>query len=631
MRIALRALQPLPILLLLAAAPDDAAAQVVSGFSDIAIQCVGCEVESYSRTSLDYVANYYYDPRADGYLSRGGTIQESNSVTGISSADEAAFYLSTPLVYDTTFQIQTNHWIRAYYQVYVDGSWQYNDYYGFSLLANGNYGGSHSFNPPQTQTYIVSRDIYLGTTYTGFSSPSPIVSGITISGNPVRGGSGSVEIYGQYFDGLQSVAVSGGGVTTNTTYESDTQVNIGYSIASTAASGDRDLTVTTLFGPSNAETFEIYDPTPQVSAVTPNAWPVGATTHFTIWGQYFGSQPTVSVSGGGVTGSGTTFKSDTQINAWATVSSDSTGGTATISIASTGYAGSGFQQEPSGGGAMTQTTATTVFNYTLSQSPAVLNLSTGDTDKQITSTVSVAAMGFTPAFSVGLQENPNSSCQATLGFSNDSGTGSAQTTVTAGEAGCSGIFNAIATTGGKVSTGSTQIVVPPQILIKMLVGEAGGQTAAGDMTQPAIGVAARNRFDDPDFDSPSTYQAAIVPEQFEGLNNPVANALENGPEPPLTHASGVFSNAIGAIVENATCFWSPTTAEWTIVQAALDSGTTTFPENVGDPDCYLPNERQALVKTSVADNASGGESAGAPAFLFIQQRDSTAPAVRRID
>ncbi len=620
----------MPILLLLAAAPDDAAAQRVTGFSSIAVQCVGCDVESYSRTLLDYVAKYYYEPRADGYLSRGGVTQVTNSKTGIWGADEAAFYLRTPLVYDTTFQIQTNHWVRAYFQVYVDGGYRYNDYYGFSLLSSGDYAGSHSFNPPETQSYIVSRDIYLGATYVGFSSPSPIVSGINVTGNPARGGSGHVEIYGQYFDGLQSVAIDGGGVTTDTTYESDTQVNIGYSIESTAASGNRDLTVTTVFGPSNAETFEIYDPTPQVSAVTPNAWPVGATTHFTISGQYFGSDPTMSISGGGVTGSGTTSKSDTQISAWATVSSSAAGGTVTISITSTGYSGSGFQQAPGGSGAMAEAAAT-VFNYTLSQSPAVLNLSTGDTDKQITSTVSVSTLSFTPAFSVGLQENPNSSCQVTLGFSNDSGTGSAQTTVTAGAAGCSGIFNAIATTNGKVSTGSTKIVVPPQILIKMLVGEAGGQSAAGDMTQPAIGVAARNQFGDADFGSPSTYQAAIIPEQFDGLNDPVANALANGPEPPLTHAAGVFSNVVGAIVENATCFWSPTTAEWTIVQAALDSGTTTFPENLFDPDCYDASERQILIKTSVADNASGGNKEGAPAFLFIQERDPTAPAVRRID
>ncbi len=171
----------------------------------------------------------------------------------------------------------------------------------------------------------------------------------------------------------------------------------------------------------------------------------------------------------------------------------------------------------------------------------------------------------------------------------------------------------------------------PQILIKMLVGEAGGQSAATDMTQPSIGVAVRNRFGDDDFGSPSTYQAAIIPSQFDGLNNPVANAVTDGPEPLLGHAANVFSNTTGAIVENATCFWSPTTAEWTIVEDAFSSGTTTFPENLLGPNCYLESERQILIKTSVADNNSGGKWAGAPAFLFIQKRSPTAPAVRRID
>ena len=131
---------------------------------------------------------------------------------------------------------------------------------------------------------------------------------------------------------------------------------------------------------------------------------------------------------------------------------------------------------------------------TVNLSPSILNLSTGDTNKTITTTRS-PSITFTPSFAIGTTTNPNSSCQAALSFSNNSGTGSVNTTVTAAAAGCSGIFDDTRATVNGVQSNPIKIVVPPQILIKLLVGEADGQN---DTAQWAVGRTAQNRFGDAD-------------------------------------------------------------------------------------------------------------------------------------
>jgi len=133
---------------------------------------------------------------------------------------------------------------------------------------------------------------------------------------------------------------------------------------------------------------------------------------------------------------------------------------------------------------------------TVSQSPSILNLSTGDTNKTITTTISPSSISATRTFNSSFYNNPHSNCSVSLSFSNNSGTGSVNSTVTAGTAGCSGVFDVVGTAGSNSTTGSTRVRVPPQIIIKMLVGEASVQ---GDTDQMAIAVSARNRFGSSDF------------------------------------------------------------------------------------------------------------------------------------
>lgn len=248
--------------------------------------------------------------------------------------------------------------------------------------------------------------------------------------------------------------------------------------------------------------------------------------------------------------------------------------------------------------------------------PERLDLSTGDTHRTITTVATPETTAFTPSFSVGSQANPNSSCAATLAFSGNGGTGSVATTVTANPAGCSAILDGVrAQVGSTPSTTSTRIVVPPQVMIKMVVGEAGGQP--GDVDQQSILSSARNRFGDSAFPggTASTWQAVLIPSQYYGASN----GTEDGPDQELRNSAQVFTGEVADIVAGCKCYWSPTNTQWTSIQAALKSGTKKFPTRTGAPGCWQAQARQIVVKASVGLNISGGTNySTAPAFVFLR-------------
>ena len=200
--------------------------------------------------------------------------------------------------------------------------------------------------------------------------------------------------------------------------------------------------------------------------------------------------------------------------------------------------------------------------------------------------------------------------------------------VRASPQGCSGVFEVFAAAAGVTSQNWVEVTVPPQILVQLLHGEAGGQTGEGDMSQVSVGVVARQRFYDPDFGNHSTHYGVITaPNQFAPNLN-----LSSGPDLVLGNAAKVYTNhpsTIG-IVEDAKCFWSPTVAQWNVVQAALQSQTTQFPQGTGAPDCWATQPRQILYKTSIGPNTNPPPQQGAPAFLFLRKRSPAEPAVRQI-
>lgn len=253
---------------------------------------------------------------------------------------------------------------------------------------------------------------------------------------------------------------------------------------------------------------------------------------------------------------------------------------------------------------------------TLTVSPTTLNVSTGDTDRFVTTTADPSTASFAPMFTIGSMSNPNSSCSVNPTFSQNGGAGSVNTIVTAAPANCSRIFdNVRAQVGQTVSTNSVKIVVPPQIMVKVIVGEAGGQP--GDTDQQAIIVTGRNRFGDSGFPggTTATWQAVLVPAAYYGANN----GTTNGPDQELRNASKVFTGEIGDIIGGAKCYWSPTNSQWSIIQAALQSGTKQFPSGTGVPGCWQNQKRQIVYKASVGLNVSGGNNySNAPAFVFLR-------------
>lgn len=223
-----------------------------------------------------------------------------------------------------------------------------------------------SYTPYQNGSYTAVGDHYYWTgspgwwQYDGTSSSAPqlarpihltlVDATQLVSGSAVRGGSGTMAIYGEDLSserGSTSVAIEG--ISASVTYQSPDnpyQINFSFTIPSNTATGSHAMTVTSYWGSYNT-TFQVGDPTPQVNSVS-GPWETGGTWNFTVDGQWFGSNPSINISGVGAGGYGVNSASDTQISAWVDLT-NSEGGTATVTVTSNGYTGSGFVQAPSGG------------------------------------------------------------------------------------------------------------------------------------------------------------------------------------------------------------------------------------------------------------------------------------------
>ena len=254
----------------------------------------------------------------------------------------------------------------------------------------------------------------------------------------------------------------------------------------------------------------------------------------------------------------------------------------------------------------------------LSLSPGILNVSSGDTNVTIGLTIAPSSASVSVAFNSGLSSNPNSSSPASVTVTNPSGnvSGSYNAPVTvSGTNSPSGKFNIQAVANG-VTSNVTDLTVPPQILIQMIQQEAGGTNPT---TMTAVAEVVRNRFSSSMFDPPySTYQNAI-PGQFQ------TSSTLNGVQPELDIASSVFTGTSAGNFCGSLAFWTPTTSQWSTVQNALNSGTTTFPSGVGAPvfnSSVWPTSQQQILYVS----AVGTQGNGAPNFLFLAQRTSSQSA-----
>jgi hypothetical protein len=396
------------------------------------------------------------------------------------------------------------------------------------------------------------------------------------------------------------------------TITAQTDSDITLSVPAALTAGSYSLVVTTSIGWTTSTNFTVGDPTPSISSVTPGTWLAGLTTNVTVQGSGFGTSPQPAINDGNVTfdtpvacaGYSTT---DTCFTVNATVAPSDPGGPYNLTVTSQGYGGSGFFSGGSGNPAQSLTAySVNIINISTGLAPATassvdtnlispptMDLSTGDTATQVVVTTIPSNFTFTPVFTFIDSGNPTSSdCNATLSFSQSSGSGSVNSTVTASPAGCSGVFNgSAAASPGSNPSNELQIVVPPQIMIQTEVGEAGRQTAPGDASMPALLLVAENRFGDSDFkDSvavngctptyqiPTNWQNTLVPCQFYGASN----TTSNGVQPELTYAAEVFAGTTNvSIPEGCEGYWSPTNAQYAVLQTWANLQAVLFQHSRG--------------------------------------------------
>jgi hypothetical protein len=271
--------------------------------------------------------------------------------------------------------------------------------------------------------------------------------------------------------------------------------------------------------------------------------------------------------------------------------------------------------------------------YTLT--PASLNLSTGDTDRSISiyasggNSISMSGIAYSP----GLISNYASNCTAKLSFANGQSSSTVVTASSAAPTGCSGasgVFNVYAAVNS-TTTNYINIVVPPQIMIQTLVGEAGAQTGAGDASMPSLLLVAKNRFGDTAFPggAAGTWQAVLIPEQFYGASD----QTPDGVTPELDDAASVFAGTTSvSIPSGCEGYWSPTNGQYSTLESwtSKQAGSITdanWPALVGAPRLWNGQPKQAVIKRSIANNMLTGKSSAPAIVLFQLAPSSTSPAV----
>ena len=260
---------------------------------------------------------------------------------------------------------------------------------------------------------------------------------------------------------------------------------------------------------------------------------------------------------------------------------------------------------------------------TVSVSPNTIVMSNGDTSKALSVTVTPSSAASLTAISYGQLSNPNSSSQATLGFTPPSSfTGNDSWPITvSGSNSPSTISTATACASTACSTGSTSITIPPQVLIQVLYGEAHGQAVSGDtVSEPAVAASIKNRLSNSGFGSPTSWQAAITAQQFNGINT----TITTGQEPELDVATAAYSGISTDITGGSPCFFTPDSSGFAAIQNAYNTGATTVPIVNSDPKCYGSN-RQFVWKTSIGNNIA---LPGIPAFIFERQKVGNAAVVQ---
>ena len=151
----------------------------------------------------------------------------------------------------------------------------------------------------------------------------------------------------------------------------------------------------------------------------------------------------------------------------------------------------------------------------------------------------------------------------------------------------------------------------------MLVSEANG--LPDNAVRDLLGVSMKNRFGDSTyFANQNTFDAAIKAGATYNTN------VTTGRQPELSPAARVFGSTFDP---SSGCqgFWTPTAAQWDIVNQALNNPSPTLPSGTGVPFTY---NGQPQITQIVYFPIVGGNP---PVFLFVRKRNSGDNAVVRIN
>ncbi|MCU0228218.1 MAG: IPT/TIG domain-containing protein, partial [Bryobacterales bacterium] len=149
---------------------------------------------------------------------------------------------------------------------------------------------------------------------------------------------------------------------------------------------------------ADAVTISVYDATPVINAIVPNAIPAGQTSVVEIWGLNFGVNPLIQAAAG-ITVGNIQYSGQNQINVVLTHNPGFPPGEYNIWVTSRGFSGNGYQSAP-GGGSQAQSGPRTVTvdcgatpTVTITSRPLTLTAISGTTHFQATLSASATPAG----------------------------------------------------------------------------------------------------------------------------------------------------------------------------------------------------------------------------------------------
>jgi hypothetical protein len=226
-------------------------------------------------------------------------------------------------------------------------------------------------------------------------------------------------------------------------------------------------------------------------------------------------------------------------------------------------------------------------------------------------------------FSTAYVSNEGGAARSNVSVSNQSN--AKQGVVNVSPQGSSGVFR-VDTKNSIFTANLVYMVVPPQPLIQVLIGEAQGQT---DNAQRGVGAVVRNRVASPLF--PKTYSGVIfAPSQFASTTtaafNGAASRVTSNPsvyDKALGIAARIFARTDNLSVGNAIAFGSPgavfSSAQLNAEIAKINDAINRCPKVSAKT---LGFDRRWYPSLGIDDQAIVFNEIDAKVFVFVRQRPS---------